>query len=324
MDIKFFYRNRKAGFSIAKVFNTIAEACKIDDRVEVPNEKCSLLDIFINTLYVFRNRSRERINHVTGDIHYTLPALIGCKSVLTVHDTSSYDCAKSVVKRFLIKYLWHVIPYRCATKIVCISEETKRSISRFTPREDIEVIYNPVDPSFETELKDFNPSDPHFLIIGTAWNKNIENTLTALDGIDGVVTIVGKLNKAQKKVADSLTNMKVITKQNLSDSEMIKEYLQCDIVLSCTIFEGFGMPIIEGQKTGRAVITSDLEPHKEIAGLGALLVNPDKVDSIKKAVYRIIHEDGLYDNLVKNGLENVKRFDVRKIADDYNKLYNSL
>lgn len=324
MKVVFFYRNRKAGFSIAKVFNTIADACHIDNRIEVPRERCSLLDIFINTFYVFTKRSRGGINHVTGDIHYTLPALLGQKSILTVHDTSSYDCASSFVKRFIIKYLWHVIPYRCASKIVCISEETRRSVLRFTKRKDILVIYNPVDPSIHFDNKLFVPSNLRFLIIGTAWNKNIENTLKAIDGIEGTVTIVGKLNVSQNMVANGLRNLKVITKLNLSDNDIIEEYKKCDIVLFCTIYEGFGMPIIEAQKVGRAIVTSNIEPHKEIAGEGALFVDPYNITSIKTAVHRIIHEEGLYDALVKKGLDNVKRFDAYKIANDYNHLYNSL
>lgn len=324
MNVIYFYRNHEAGFSIAKVFDTISNQVNDKKKVEVPHPRCSIFDLIINSIYVYRHRDKNAINHITGDIHYVVPSLIGCKSVLTVHDTSSSDCKKNGLKKWISELLWHKIPYRYVSKIVCISNETKRNIERFTNRKDIEVIYNPIDPSFKTKLKEINKDFVSFLIIGTAWNKNIENALSALDGIDGSVTVIGKLTSSQQKVVDKLERINVVCKSNLTDEEIINEYSKCDVVLFCSIFEGFGMPIIEAQKTGRAVITSDIEPHKEIAGKGALFVSPHDISSIRSAILKLITEDGLYNNLVQEGLENVKRFEVSKIVNEYKKLYSTL
>ncbi len=324
MKIIFFYRNKKAGYSIAKVFDAIMNQFAEKERLEVPRNNCSPFSMLKNILYVFKHRNKGQINHVTGDIHYVMPALAGCKSVLTIHDTSSYDCSSSRIKRLFVKLLWFTIPLKMATKVVCISEETRRSVKRFTKRKDISVIYNPVDKAFVTHLKQMDVKCPKFLIIGTAWNKNVENTLRALDDINGEVTIVGRLNESQSRVADSLTKMEVVNLSGLSDCELIEEYKKCDIVLFCTIFEGFGMPIIEGQKMGRAIITSNIEPHKEIAGDGALFVDPHSVDDIRKAVLSVVNDSDLYNKLVERGLENVKRFDVRRIAEEYTKIYSEI
>lgn len=324
MRIHFFYRNHRAGYSIGRVFDSVISQFPDKQKIEVPCYNCSPISMLRNFLYVFMYRNKRVINHITGDIHYVMPALVGCKSVLTIHDTSSYDCSASKIKRLLVKLLWFTIPLKLATKVVCISEETRRSISRFTHRKDIKVIYNPVDEALKTSLKQMNAKCPKFLIIGTAWNKNVENTLRALDGIDGEVTIVGSLNESQNRVANNLSKINVTRLSGLSDTELIEEYKKCDVVLFCTIFEGFGMPIIEGQKTGRAIVTSNIEPHKEIAGDGALFVNPHSVESIRNAVLSIICNNELYNRLVEKGLENVKRFEVNKIAKEYANVYKEI
>lgn len=324
MKIIFFYRNHKVGYSIGKVFDSILEQFPDKKRIEVPCHNSSLLAIAKNMACVFTHRDRNLVNHVTGDIHYVLPALLGCKTVLTIHDTSCYDCCHSQIKKWIVKLLWLTIPLKIATKVVCISEETRRCVKRFTRRDDLIVIYNPVDDSFITCRKEMDANCPKFLIIGTAWNKNIVNTLKALDGIKGEVTIVGTLSENQKKVASGLKQMKVRTLPGLTDQALLEEYKNCDIVLFCTIFEGFGMPIIEGQKIGRAIITSNIEPHKEIAGDGALFVDPHSVEDIRKAVLSVVNDDDLYNKLVDKGLENVKRFDVRRIASEYTRIYSEI
>jgi glycosyltransferase involved in cell wall biosynthesis len=82
------------------------------------------------------------------------------------------------------------------------------------------------------------------------------------------------------------------------------------------------MIIIEAQAIGRPVITSNISPTKEVAGEGAILVNPDSIEEIKTAIIKLI-EDNIYrDVLIHKGLENVKHYNVAIIATKYLKFYN--
>jgi len=113
-------------------------------------------------------------------------------------------------------------------------------------------------------------------------------------------------------------------KKDLTDDEIRQEYIHCDIVNFPSIYEGFGMPIIEGQKTGRVVITSQLEPMIEISGNAVEYVNPYDINSIRDAYLNVINHPNHREELIRKGLINVERFDVRKIAKQYMDIYNEL
>lgn len=322
-NIVFFYRNHKVGYSIKKVSDTLASYFENITKWEVPSEHATFGGILSNFLYVYKHRTKTGINHITGDIHYCIMALIGLKTVLTIHDTSAYDMCKNPLKKIIVKYLWFVLPLWFSKRIVCISSKTLESLKRFTKRQDIIVIGNAIDKSFIFSPKKFNSERPVVLMIGTAWNKNIGTMLKALEGLNCHIIIIGNLSPDIKNTINCL-GLSVENKQGLTDYEIVKEYIKCDIVAFCSIYEGFGMPIIEGNMTGRVVITSDIEPLKEIGGNSVLYTNPYDYTSIRRCFDRLINEENLYDDLVEKGINNVKRFSLDKIASQYEQIYNDL
>lgn len=194
MTITYFYRNHKAGYSIKKVSDLYVNQMEDKEIYEMPSPYASMMSILKNIWFTFKHRNKTGINHITGDIHYCIIPLMFCKTVLTVHDTVVYDNYKGL-KKIILKYLWFKIPFLLATKIVCISENTKDSITRFTKRKDIMVIPNAVEPNYQFVPYTFNDKLPNILIIGTNWNKNIERTIDAISNIKCRLTIIGKLTK---------------------------------------------------------------------------------------------------------------------------------
>lgn len=323
--ILFFHRNIKCGFSINKVSQTFIR--KIDDYQEfyAPFNRADVISLLRNLLFVFRHRNKHAINHITGDIHYCIMALLGCKSVLTIHDTNMYDFCRNPLKRWVFRWFWFKLPIRFAGKVVCISTETKRRVLQFSKRKDIEVIYNAVDDSFLRQKPQPVPyhKKPHILLIGTNVNKNVVRTIEALSGIECQLIIIGHLND---EISNALKKhqMDYIIKTKLRDAEIIEEYRACDIVSFCSIYEGFGMPIIEGNAMGRPVITSCIEPLIEIAGDAALLVSPYDVEDMRRGFLNLINDSTLRLRLVENGLKNIMRFQSQEIAKQYMNLYKSL
>ena len=142
----YFHRNRNAGYSIEKVSKPYTD--KINDKIilHVPEARASPLSLLRNFIFIFRKRQKNAIHHITGDIHYGLLALIGRKTVITIHDTGTVDFNKgNKIKRWLTHLLWFKIPLKIADKIVCISEVTNQYIKKYTNRNDILVIPNCVD-----------------------------------------------------------------------------------------------------------------------------------------------------------------------------------
>jgi glycosyltransferase involved in cell wall biosynthesis len=81
-----------------------------------------------------------------------------------------------------------------------------------------------------------------------------------------------------------------------------------------SLYEGFGIPVLEAQTCGAPVMTSNNSSLPEVAGDAALLVDPHDVDAIAAAMYRLATDDALCAELVRRGFENVKRFSWEKCA----------
>ena len=111
---------------------------------------------------------------------------------------------------------------------------------------------------------------------------------------------------------------------SISKSKLIKEYINCDILLFASNYEGFGMPILEAQSIGRPIITSKFEPMKTVAGNAALFVNPKKISEISDSLDRLLKNQNLRNSLVKKGFDNIKRYKKEVILKKHLKVYNKV
>ena len=105
---------------------------------------------------------------------------------------------------------------------------------------------------------------------------------------------------------------------------MYREYINCDLITFVSTYEGFGLPIIEGQSVGRAVITGNISSTTEIAGGSCCLVNPFNINSIASGITRVINDDSYRNRLIQDGFKNVHRFNSRNISLEYLKLYQRM
>jgi glycosyltransferase involved in cell wall biosynthesis len=101
-------------------------------------------------------------------------------------------------------------------------------------------------------------------------------------------------------------------------------YEEADIVSFCSTYEGFGLPIIEAQAMYTPVLTSDLDPMKEVSGGAAYLADPFDVESIRKGLLTIVNDDQFREEIVERGRENIQRFLPNKIAAEYERLYDEI
>lgn len=327
MMITYIFRKPNPSFfSIERIFLRMAmEVGKTGrplEKIMVPDPGITLKNIFF-TRALGRRRER-RIFHVTGDVHYAALALPRRRTVLTIHDCVFMYQVKGL-KRFVLKKLFLDWPVRYCRTVTTISEATKTDIIRFTGcrPEKIVVIPNPVDDQIRYKPKPFSEAEPVLLFIGSTPNKNLERVISALEGVPCRLEIVGRLTDT---AIGSLQQhgIRYSQRTGLSDDEMRAMYESCDIVLFPSLFEGFGLPILEGQQAGRPVITSNLSPMKEVAGGAACLVDPFDVASIREGVLRVIGDKDYREQLVRRGLANAAEYSVEKTAQRYLDVYLQL
>jgi glycosyltransferase involved in cell wall biosynthesis len=325
IEIVYFHRNKKAGYSIERTSHSIVK--NISKKYNVieyylPYLKVRPITILKNIFFVYKNRSRNGINHFT-DFNYAFIGLIGTKSIITVHDLVVLRNARNKIE-YVIKWIFCLyLPIKIASRIICVSETTKKDILSHIKTNKITVIYNPLDSLFSFTEKSFNSHNPIILHVGTGWNKNLSDVIKALDGIKCHLRIIGRLNEKYISLLNGMT-ISYSNVYDLTDENILKEYQNCDIVSFPSIFEGFGMPIIEGQAIGRVVITSNIPPMTEVGGKSVVYVNPFNVESMRNGFLKTINDENLRNIILKRSKENIQKFSLEKITDSYIKLYNDI
>lgn len=328
MKILFIYRHPQLGYSFGKVFHPIEEEMKNYASVDsfympVPDYSPAGLLKNIRSVIEYCKNKKYDVIHITGTEHYLLPFLRRQKVVVTVHDFGHFFELRGFHKwKF---WIIQIASLRYANAITCISDYTVSEIKRIPtiPKDKIVVIPNAVEGTFILYPKKFNSQSPVVLHIGTRPHKNLSRTIKALKGIECELRIVGKVDGSDIELMN-MNDIHYTAVQDLSNEELLQEYKNADIINFPSYHEGFGMPIIEAQAIGRLVITSDIEPMKSVAGNGAILCNPYDVKSIRDAYLRGIDDETYRKEIVKAGMENVRKYRAGIIAKQYFELYQSL
>lgn len=320
--ITLFFRKKREGVnSIEMVFSAIENQLLPHTSIQLPYEGASPITLFKNIL--FAHKHKTDVNHITGDAHYIALGL-GRNTVLTIHDVQSALKINNPLKRFYVKLFWFYLPALIVNRITVISEFTKVELSKLIPfaKNKIVVIHNAFNPAIGYVKRGMNKR-PVILHMGTKPNKNLERVLEALNKMNCLLIIVGKLTSRQSQILKDYR----IDYENYFDvdyAEIVQYYQKCDIVSFPSTYEGFGLPILEANAVGRPILVGDIEVLHEIAGNAAYFVDPMDTDAIKQGFIELLNNSDLRSNLISCGLQNVQRFTPKAIAVQYNDLYNSL
>lgn len=320
--ISVFYRKKREGVnSIETVFSIIEIKIWCHVNQYLPYEGASPLNLLRNIIYAYKHRSF--INHITGDAHYIALGL-GRNTILTVHDVQSALQIKNPLKRLYVKLFWFWLPALMVRRITVISEFTKNELSKIIPfaKNKILVVHNAFNPTIEY-VKKIKDNRSVILHMGTKPNKNLERVVKALKGMDCLLIIVGKMSEKQLLLLESST-IDYENHYDVSYEEIIQCYQRCDIVSFPSVYEGFGVPILEANAAGRPIIAGDIPVLHEVANDAACFVNPYSVDSIRSGFVKVIEHDGYREELVAKGLKNIERFSPKAIAEKYNEVYKEL
>ncbi len=250
-------------------------------------------------------------------------------SVLTIHDLAYLHLPEASIKSHL-GYLKRKMPIQVqkADHIAAVSRFTQLDIvtSFNCPATKIDITYNDVDARFQpvsdTEQSRFRDTHtngrPFFLYLGSIHpRKNVDTLINAFElycmkhPSDICLVLAGrwawKSKKTQQLIRQSSVGDKIIILPNI-DQQVYELVGSALAMVYLSLFEGFGMPILEAMRSGVAVITSRESAMSEVAGDAAIYVNPRDIENVTQAMYRIRSQPHLRQALIRAGLKQSSRF----------------
>lgn len=231
-----------------------------------------------------------------------------------------------------------------ADHIASVSTNTAKDITRFleiSPSQitvvpnGVEAIYQPLEAEDrDRERKRLNtpPETIALLNVGsTHQRKNIIAVLKVLkslneQGISACLWRTGAEFTSQQQdfVSEHNLEQHIISLGNLDQETLVKTYNAADILIAPSMYEGFGLTILEAMACGTPVITSNQSSLPEVAGDSAVLIDPTDIDSMVKAACRIKQEPQYRQQLIDSGLSRVKSFSWDHTAERVAQIYEML
>lgn len=265
------------------------------------------------------------------------------KSVVTIHDL--------IFMRFphYFTYLDRNIYFRKfkyaadhADRIIAISEQTKKDIVHFlkVPEEKIAVVYQGCQQVFKRAYSDhqkkavilkYNLPSQFILNVGTVEaRKNLSSLIKAVENIETKLIVVGSTKSDYAKqlnryIADNSLESKVTFLKGISNEELAILYQLADVFIYPSLFEGFGIPIIEALYSKTPVITTFSGCFQEAGGPASLyLMDPEDPLEIAEKINSLLSNGHLREQIAQKGFQFVQKFNDDIIAHELMSVYNEV
>lgn len=268
-----------------------------------------------------------------------------CPTVVSIEDLAEYNIKNKYSHlRMLYRKITLPITTRRVDHIITVSNSSKNDIVKFlkTPPDKISVIYHGVNERFRTLDKKeafayiqrkYNFTEKYLLYVGRLAqpSKNIVRIIQAFHqlklkkNIKHKLVLIGKKDLGYEniiKAVKELTIEKEVLFIGYVPNEELPFFYNCaSVFIYPSLYEGFGLPIIEAMACGLPVVASNVSSIPEVVGDAGLLVNPYNSDEIEKGIYSILFNDHLRGELIQKGLQRSKLFSWGKTAKGYIKVY---
>jgi len=279
------------------------------------------------------------------------PKLETVKTIITVHDI--HVLAHPQFAKFKDLVYWKYFSpasIKKADKIISVSEATKKDLIEKIdiPADKIEVIHESYDSELYCRRENAYQNVRSFLA-----EKNIDisdkkivlnvNTVSPRKNIDGVIKAFNQVANTEEKLIliiagrDGWKTEKTYEEYDRSpfkdrihfvgftpDEIVADMYNVAEAFVYPSFYEGFGLPILEAQACGCPVITSNISSMPEVAGEGALLVDPHNVEEISDAISQIVLDEVSRSSLIEKGLSNSAKFSWGECADRTSQIYQEV
>jgi len=230
-----------------------------------------------------------------------------------------------------------------SNKIVAVSESTKRDLVNFfsiSPQK-ISVIYSACDYRYhKTETSEtiqqtrsiYGLPEKYLLYVGSmSERKNLLSVVKALNIIPRSdrlpLVVVGATTSYSNVVGDYIKNNGlddwIIFPKRVETEDLPAVYQAAEIFLYTSLYEGFGMPILEALSSRIPVITSNISAMPEAAGPDSRLIDPESPDEIATGITDILSDDSLRHKMIENGYAYSQKFNNKKVTEKMLQLYQT-
>jgi glycosyltransferase involved in cell wall biosynthesis len=279
--------------------------------------------------------------------HYVLPAAVPCKVVATIHDIIHLLYPEFLPNRFALLYAQRMIRHTLnrGDRIIAVSANTRQDLMTHfaVDGRKIHVIYNGVEDLFRQRLpaaerdawlERLGVRRPYLLFVGNPKpHKNLDNLVKALAAAKRATPFAAPLvcvggrpgsefkirqRAEQLGIADGVQLLGEVPQEALPAL-----YQGAHLFLYPTLYEGFGLPVVEAMASGTPVITSNTSALREIAEGYAYLVNPLDVPGMAEAISLCVTDDERRTALARLGEQRARDFDWRQAAERTLEVYLS-
>lgn len=257
--------------------------------------------------------------------------------VTTVHDLDLSGTYPLLSRDFITRFfctLERKFVFTNTNRYISVSKTITKELEVFLDcgsKRPIETIYEAAENFFKISGGE-NRTGKYYLAMGDfAPRKNIITTIKAYSSLPWRVRnkyplkIIASTNCSAEKFrlfaskTKAISNIKIMV--NISKHKLITLYKKALVFVFPSLYEGFGLPILEAMACGCPVITSNYGAMKEVAGKAAIFVNPNSVISVERAMTKIIGNTKLRSSLINKGRVRARRFSWEKTAKETLRIY---
>lgn len=274
--------------------------------------------------------------------NWFMPPQRGGKKVATVFDLTSilfpewHDSKTTQLDKARFQKI-----AESANLVITISESTKNDFLKFNPRGQMDVIYPAVREVFSREdsgnkgdqgnrvLRKYKLEPGYLLAVGTLEpRKNLETLVKAYlkSEMSEPLVLVGKSGWKNEQLLSLIKEYPQKIKQLgfIPDEDLAALFRQASCFIYPSLYEGFGMPVLESMAVGTPVITSNVSSLPEVGGDAAKYVDPGDPEEIVRAIREVVGDKGVGKKMVEEGFKQARKFSWEESAKKLNALYQEV
>jgi glycosyltransferase involved in cell wall biosynthesis len=276
---------------------------------------------------------------IVHSLGYVGPVFTPCPSVLTVHDANFVDVSSMPAWRRTVLRVFVTLAAKRARVVITVSDFSKRRILETLrlPASKITVIHEA--PLVEgglvldwSEIKGlYGIREPYLIAFGgKAVHKNVITLIKAFavlgQEFEHSLVLIGHLSPDVDLTAiekDCRLRDRVCATGYIPRAHIWPLLSHAEIFVFPSMYEGFGLPVLEAQRAGVPVVCSSAGALPEIAGDGAIYFNPQSMENLVQVIRRVLLSSEMRNALVRKGKENLKRFSWQEAAQQTVAIYRN-